>query len=595
MIALYRKENLDTPYAMLPINSGSISGERNGYHSLSFSVLNRYLQERCIAIDHNTLFKVGSLYYAHTQGGHTDTQLITTSYQAELLQTQVLMFKYVQNITLEGTTLQQALTAILEDTLFIVGPCDSLTAFNFQVTNTNAQQALVALMQQTGTEVVYDGLSVSLKQNHYVAPLVLKKGLDFKSLDEQTDVSDVITKLYFSNSKGDLTGEITSEYVSLYDFEREAYQTFEGDTLESLTEQAIDYLQTVDKPRVSLSISIPKVKGLSLELCQVVRLHHTLLNQDLDYKVVGYTRSLTKDDDTYELGERKKDFADIQEIVSQEVANVAPDMIVEVIEKEVISAKTAHILNAWVRDLNVEYLETNFDALDTRKTPPIDYKRNCIRIQDERIYYITQGLSTTEVQDYMNKDGCQIYYTAIDEHPQAYNYFTLTDPRSIYPDLSDEQVEGFKVKIRKIESESIKASFEFGETGEDVIYPMMVWGVGTDTSGTTDNGKGFIFKGLDGLVLRYVTSGGDKHEIKLGENGIEGLPTMDLSDIEIPGMPVSEIAFYQDGIRAKYGETIKKWGIGKDDEGRIIWFYDLDTRIPVDVIHKETEELPLWE
>lgn len=246
--------------------------------------------------------------------------------------------------------------------------------------------------------------------------------------------------------------------------------------MEALTTLATDYLQTVDSPRVSLSISIPKSKNLDLQLCQLVRIHNTVLNKQVDYKVVTYTKSLTTGEDTYQLGERKRDFADIQEVITQEVQNVAPDIIVEVIEKEIISAKTAHILNAWVRDLNVEYLETNFEALDIRKPAPLGNIRNCIRIQDECIDYVTQQLSPTEVMDYKNKDGQQIYYTAIHDNPQAYQFFTLTTPKSIYPDLTDIQVDEFKVKVRKVLNEQVKASFKFDSTLGDTLYPSMVWG-----------------------------------------------------------------------------------------------------------------------
>ena len=173
-----------------------------------------------------------------------------------------------------------------------------------------------------------------------------------------------------------ISGTITSKNASVYNFIRDAYKDFQAETLEDLTVLATDYLQTVDSPRVSLSISIPKSKNLDLQLCQLVRIHNTVLNKQVDYKVVTYTKSLTTGEDTYQLGERKRDFADIQEVITQEVQNVAPDIIVEVIEKEVISAKTAHILNAWVRDLNVEYLETNFDALDIRKPAPLENIRN---------------------------------------------------------------------------------------------------------------------------------------------------------------------------------------------------------------------------
>ena len=99
------------------------------------------------------------------------------------------------------------------------------------------------------------------------------------------------------------------------------------------------------------------------------------------YQAVSYNRNFTKQSDTYQLGERKKDFTDIQQIISNEVQEIAPEVIVEVFHEEVISANTAHILNVWITDLNVEFLETNFNALDIRKPAPEGNIRNCIRIK----------------------------------------------------------------------------------------------------------------------------------------------------------------------------------------------------------------------
>lgn len=580
MIALYHLEDLSKPYATVPINKGNIQGERNGYYSLSFSILNSYLKERSITIDHNTIFKVGELYYTGTSCGSNDAKQIYRHLTTELLQTQVLVFKFIKTLKLTQTSLHEVLREILEGTPFQTGDCDDVGRFDFEVT----KQALAQLLKQTNTEIRYQGLSLSIKVNQGdTVAIKLKKGHDFTTLDESTDVSDVITKLYFSNSKGDLSGEISSQYAAQYNFIREGYQQFEADTLEKLTTLAENYLQTVDKPRASITLSIPKIKKLSLELCQTVRVYNTLLNTEIDYKVISYNKSLTNEDDTYQLGERKKDFADIQDIITEEVQNVAPDIIIEVIEKEVISAKTAHILNAWIRDLNVEYLETNFDALDVRKTAPIGNIRNCIRIHDECIDYVTQELSPTEVMDYKNKDGEQIYYTAIKENPQAYQFFTLTMPTRIYPDLKPEQVEEFKVKVRKVLSEQVKASFKFDSTEGDTLYPSMVWGAGTDETGLTNNGKGFIFKDLDGLVLKYITSLGKAHEIKLGEKGIEGLPVFDLGGIDIPGIPVTGIDFFQDGVDIHYGTGHKTLIWTEDSQGRMTELWDIksDIRIPI--------------
>ncbi len=354
---------------------------------------------------------------------------------------------------------------------------------------------------------------------------------------------------------------------------------------------ASDYLATIDIPSCSISISIPKIRKLSLGLCETVKIHNTLLDEDVAYKVINYTKSLQGGEDTYQLGKRKKDFTDIEQIINDQAQEVVQNVIVEVIEQEVISANTAHILNAWVRDLNVEFLETNFEALDVRKRYPDEGIRNFIRIKEERIEFVTQTLSQTEVQDYFNKDGDQIYYTAIEDHTQAYKFFTITSPTSIYQHLTEAEVDKFKVKVRKIESESVKASFAFGLIG-DTQYPIMRWGVGTDASGSTDKGKGFIYKELDGLVLKYITSTGTLHQIKLGENGIEGLPTGGETIIQninmgglvdIPGKALTKASFSETGMTVEHGETTNTFTWTKDTQGRITSLYNSQTKLTVPV------------
>lgn len=588
MIELYRLEDLNNPYAEIPVTSGSITGERNGYYGLSFSILSKYLKQHHILIDHNTIFKIDGLFYVSADTSNSDTEKIELTINAELLQTQLLMFKWIDILDLASATLSEALMQILSGTIFSVGTCDDIGIFDFKIEKNNAQYALSELIKQTDTEIVYEGLTVNLKNSNWQDnPLILKKGYDFTTLNENTDVSDVITRLFFKSSDGALSGVIDSPHASKYSFIREGYQEFEASDISTLESKAAEYLSTMDKPRCSISISIPKVKRTILSLGQTVTIHNTLLNEEVVYKVVGYNKSLTKEADTYQLGERKKDFTDIQQMISNEVQEIAPEVIVEVFYKEVISANTAHLLNVWIRDLNVEFLETNFDALDVRKDAPEGNLRNCIRIKEEELEFVTQSLSTTETMDYKNKDGDQIYYTSINNQPDAYKYFTITSPSNIYKNLTPEQLEAFKVKVRKVLTESVKASFKFGMTEGNTQYPLMVWGVGTDAGGATNRGKGFIYKELDGLILKYVTSTGVAHQIKLGENGIEGIPLGEVIDIggliELPGDALTRAVFYNDGMELSHGEIKTSFSWTTDSSGKIISLKNLKTNVTVPI------------
>ena len=592
MIELYKLSNLVTPYAKVPITSGSIRAERNGYHSLSFSILHQYLKENNITIDHLTIFKVDGLFYASADTSNRDGNQIEIGIGGELLQTQRLMFKYIEQLELAGVSITEALSHILSGTIFNIGTCDYSGGFDLNITNSNAQHALSELLNQTDMEVVYEGLTIHIRNSNWTQnPKVLIKGYDFTTLDENTDVSDVITRLYYTNPSGEITGSVDSPYASKYSFIREGYREFKSDDASILRGLANEYLSTVDRPKCSISISIPKIRKLELKLGEIVKIHNTLLNEEVAYKVVGYTKSLTRENDTYQLGERKKDFTDIEQVITNEIQEITqeivPNIIVEVFHKEVISANTAHLLNVWIRDLNVEYLETNFDALDVRKSAPKGNLRNFIRIREEDLEFVTQSLSTTETMDYKNKDGDQIYYTAINDAPDAYKFFTITSPTTIYPDLTPEQVDGFKVKVRKVLTESVKATFNFGLTEGNTQYPLMKWGAGTDGTGTTDNGKGLLYKDLDGLVLKYVTSIGKIHQIKLGEQGIEGLPASEIVDIggliELPGDALTKATFYSDGMALEHGTIKTNFSWTKDGQGRIISLKNHKTNVTVPV------------
>ena len=72
----------------------------------------------------------------------------------------------------------------------------------------------------------------------------------------------------------------------------------------------------------------------------------------------------------------------------------------EVIEQKVIVAEVAMIQNCWINELSVEFLETNFAALDTRQPYPPNGVRNFFRIHDEIHEHVTQVLSETEVEEY---------------------------------------------------------------------------------------------------------------------------------------------------------------------------------------------------
>ena len=110
--------------------------------------------------------------------GSKDHQKIVSEFTAELLQTQVLMFKYLKELKLQDTTLEHVLRTLLEGTIFTVGACEDIGPFNFEIKNTNAQNALTKLIEETGTEIKYEELKISIKKKQWgQSATVLRKDL----------------------------------------------------------------------------------------------------------------------------------------------------------------------------------------------------------------------------------------------------------------------------------------------------------------------------------------------------------------------------------------------------------------------------------
>lgn len=225
------------------------------------------------------------------------------------------------------------------------------------------------------------------------------------------------------------------------------------------------------------------------------------------------------------------------------------NVITEVIHEQVINVETAHILNAWIKNLFVEYLETNMDARLDRTS----VERHFIRIRGVNEEMVQQILDPKEIEDLLIPDPrgtgafINVYFTAIGDHPDAYMYFTITNPKEIHKDLTDQEVEAFKVKVKKITAELVKYQKGFSEIimadGSRTVTPTEVWGMGTDVTGQTDKGKVFIFKDIDAYVIRYVKENGEFNELRVGENGVTASNDAYIEFATLPLQPTSTVLF----------------------------------------------------
>lgn len=211
----------------------------------------------------------------------------------------------------------------------------------------------------------------------------------------------------------------------------------------------------------------------------------------------------------------------VQNSVKTEIDNSVTNISQTVVNTSVIKAETMQATWCFSRYMLVQFLETNFDAIDARKTYPSNGLRKYIQIVDDNVKVIEAVLDATETEAYTDPNGNKLYWTAVDGETDAYKFFTYSSPWNIAKDkrenyTSDEEfVDAYTVKVRKTTAEYVKGSLGFplsSGTGE----PNFTLGTG-DTAG---NGKYTMSKDGDGGELSYTSrTDGSKNGIRSQDDG----------------------------------------------------------------------------
>ena len=191
-----------------------------------------------------------------------------------------------------------------------------------------------------------------------------------------------------------------------------------------------------------------------------------------------------------------------------------------------------------VAELTVDRLIT-VDKIERYKngdTSDINY----IKAQNEYIQFIT-GTTTGATTQHKNRSGELLYWTdvtatsmgtAVTEYPVTiYNYTEMVKTKIAFKEI------------------------DLPDNGSTVM-PVFTLGAGT---GVGDNGKGFLYKGTDGLYLDYYSSvDGSLRRILLSDSGVI------ISPYELKTLDI-----YNNGFRAVYdGDTVAMtWAL--DANGRI--------------------------
>lgn len=242
---------------------------------------------------------------------------------------------------------------------------------------------------------------------------------------------------------------------------------------------------------------VPRLKQDTSEEA-IKEIHEYLLKQqdELDYRFLNLDSS-----NVYEI--------DCNLTNMKNLPKVEQNVITEVIHQQVINVETAHILNAWIKNLFVQHLETNFDAL-VPSNPTTE--RLYVRVINNEFSFIEAKLSPTDVEPLLiadpngNGGKVNVYYTAIGNHPDAYRYFTITNPKQVHKDLTDAEAEAFRVLVKKTLTENVKMKISFKEVelsnGTRTVTPVMTLGIGSDPTGGTSRGISEIFKDILGVCLK---------------------------------------------------------------------------------------------
>ena len=519
----------------------------------------------------NTKMIQGEFY---TYPDDTDPNIIKT-YQCTTEHTSTDTFNpdYFKDVTgLENnfqpaTTPDKLLTLLFRNTPFKVGTCYAFTATDFTITKGNVLSNMKKIQETWGGEWLIDNYTIAL-----IEKVGADNGIRFEyaknnvSVTKEVDTKDTITRLYIYGKNG-LTLESVNNnlqyldadpiYFDLFNRPLIGEISFDEEDINNLKTKATEYLQTVQAPYISYTLSVAELKHLAgLETSEKFGLGDTvtvadteLLGQEITTRIVNYSYNPFKHNEVSNvtLNNKRKTLQTIFNVIAEkqekdkeelvkkiEEIATTPNVInsiVEVTNQQVVNVETVHALNAWIRNLYIDRLETAFWDKDARNKIA-KAERNFITIKEQDIRFISQDLDLTQTEDLYipNPDPVvggliPVYYTAIGTHPDAYRFFTIVAPSVMYKEIIPDSPEelAFRVKVYKSLKQIEKMVIRFKE---DTNTPYIVFGSGAveGQDPWVFNGKTYITHWEDpdywGLNITYTTKAGDLRRLRIDEDGI---------------------------------------------------------------------------
>lgn len=202
----------------------------------------------------------------------------------------------------------EALNLILQNTPFTSGIVDTDVVLDYL--EILQKDALWALNEQVlklwGGELEVDNWTVSIrKKRGQDNGVQFRQGKNIKGISYLESIDEVITRLHVKGYKGqtfesinDGKDYIDSSYKDSYGVVREGYVTFSDDDLPNvLMQKGVEYLQTVEVPKVTIDIDLPKLQESTLYgfyknletvgLGDTITLHHRILKETVSIRVTG--------------------------------------------------------------------------------------------------------------------------------------------------------------------------------------------------------------------------------------------------------------------------------------------------------------------
>lgn len=266
---------------------------------------------------------------------------------------------------------------------------------------------------------------------------------------------------------------------------------------------------------------------------------------------------------TLKIENRGTSNIDIRDFKLQSSVDVDRNQIADAVDVDIISADTSMSLSSWIDNLQVNTLESNIVAKSVFESYLL--RRDFIHIEDRTIDFATEVLSEEEVEHLkinVNGELKGVYYTAIGDHPKAYQYLTINEPKTYIPSITPSESDKFRYMVRRSIARESNLKIHFVDVeveGKIVSNPVISFGnEGVDGRRV---GCGRIERNNRGLKISYI----NKNNVELSISLDEELGVVVNGGNKLEGIDISDSKF-----RATYTHYSVEFSIEKDEEGRII-------------------------